>query len=629
MPHINPLKANRETPAQIPSQKQRHDSSGSIQSEAIRFVSSRKKQWERATAHITDKVSFNMRNLIRQLRKNYWGVFDDPVDKISGKEKIWPPLTLHLVENTVKNFDLDTKDINFRAKKAEAIGLTSLLRAAVKNELDEMFFGEKLDLMERQLAIDGTVVWKTTENKDGEKVKVELTMVDLLNFYIDPTAESIEQAVKSDVVMERHLMTPDEIRAKKDSDGWINTEKAQAVKNLHRSDPELTGTNTDTTSDTLVDVFEASGMISKFLITGVEADRKKLVKGHIVVSSPDHKGHGNVHLIEQLAKEDQIPYEEAWYTRVPNRWYGMGVGEKAMMLQWWLNTIVNIRINRSYVSQLGLFKVRANSGITPKMVSRLAATGAVTVNSMEDIEQMVMKEASEASYKDEENIMNWAERITSAFEIAVGENLPATTSATASTIQSQSAQSAFVMIKEGIGMFLQRWIKRHAMPIIAQNISVEDIVRITGNYEELREFDERIANELVFKKLVEMNEIGLAADPAAVESERQRVIEKMRGMGTERYVKLLKKIDVTQYDVQVYVSNEEIDKGVLAKNLLAALQVAPEYRESVMRMIFDVMGLDSHSLKAQPVVAPQEGAVRNLQSPNQSARTLVEASNTL
>lgn len=68
-----------------------------LENQAIGLIRKEKTQWETATAYVTDKVAFQMRNLIRQLRKNYWGIFDNPIDPQSGREKIWMPLTESLV----------------------------------------------------------------------------------------------------------------------------------------------------------------------------------------------------------------------------------------------------------------------------------------------------------------------------------------------------------------------------------------------------------------------------------------------------------------------------------------------------------------------------------------------------
>lgn len=554
-----------------------------IEQDAIYLIKSEKTSWEDATAFVTDKVAFQMRNLIRQLRKNYWGIFDVPNDPNTGRKKIWIPLTEYLCEAIIKNIDLDTKDINFRAKTAKAIGLTSLIRNIVKNYLDETFFGEDLDELERNLAIDGTVVWKTIEVKENGKKIAKRLPVDLLNFYIDPIARSIQE---TGAVIERSVMTIQDFNS---MDLWFNKELVGGDTQINRNDENLTTNSTSSDSGVkMVEVFERWGLMPKYFITGKTED-KEMIEGQIVCSSV--RGKWILHYIAENKKETK-PYEEAWYTRVPGRWYGKGIAEKVLMLQLYINIITNIRINRSYISQLGIFKIRKGSGITPQMLSRLPANGAIAVNDLNDIEQFVMQEAGAGSYKDEDNARTWAERLTSAFEVATGESLPASTPATNAALQSRSAQSQFVLVKEGIGMFLQRWIKRHLLPILSKNVKIGDIIRYTGETNELRDLDERIIDEMVYNKLEEIKENGLMIDPTQVEQERQRALQDLAKISKDRFIKLMEDIEFDAYDVQVYVTNEEIDKGVMTQNLLSVLQFAPEYKEQVVKQIFDVMGLD-------------------------------------
>src|SRR4051812_33178972 len=109
-----------------------------IEARAIAIVKDEKQRWELATAFVTDRVSFKMRQLIRILRKNYYGIFDEPIDKYTGLEKIWYPLTEINVEAVVKNIDLDQKDLQFESKTPEGYGITDITRSAVKDRLSKM-----------------------------------------------------------------------------------------------------------------------------------------------------------------------------------------------------------------------------------------------------------------------------------------------------------------------------------------------------------------------------------------------------------------------------------------------------------------------------------------------------------
>jgi hypothetical protein len=583
--------------------------------EAVKYVNERKQAWELATVFVTDKIAFRMRDLIKQLRKNYFGLFDSPTDSVTGRKKIWIPLTEYVCDNVVKNIDLDTKDINFRSKNGKARGITSLIRNLVKDYLDNTFFGEYLDDLERTLAIDGTGVWKTYEEMDDEYEGKTMCVqdVDLLNFYIDPTAKSIHDHCKKDIVIERGLMTPTAIRAMK---GWFNTKDVVGFTGLNINDRGFGVSMNAAVVDTKqAEIYEAWGQIPKFLITGVEADREEFVYGHIVISNIGRSP--IVHLIEQIIQKKGkkakscVPYEESWYARVRGRWYGRGPAEKVMMLQLWLNIIVNIRINRSYVTQLGIFKIKKGSGVTAQMLSKLTVNGGIVVKDMEDIEQMVVQEASPASYNDENVIQQWSQRITSLFESVTGEAMPSQTTATNGVISNRSASSQFVFVKKGIGMFLQRWLKRHVFPFLSEHMKADDIIRVTGEVEELRELDERLANQLVYEKVEELTAAGHFVDAAQVEKERQRIMDKLAAQGKDRFVSLLEEINFADHDVQVFITNEEADKGVLIQNLVQVLQTLPNLQDSgidpvaVANAVFDLMGIDTSQLRSKRTGAPQ------------------------
>ncbi len=564
-----------------------------LELEAIEIVRREKATWETTVVFVTDRVAIDIRNLIRLVRKNYYSIFDVPTDPTTGRRKIFVPLTESLVESVVKNIDLDTKDITFSAKKSGKERLAAFVRSIARNELEKIDFGKKLDDMERRLAIDGTAVWKTIEYTEGKEKCVKVIPVDLLNIYIDPAAYSIQDAYR---FTERALLTQDEIEG---MTGWINTKGLSYTTSLHPTDANLAISVSTTNAR---DVWEMWGKIPGRLITGDKDDTSE-VDGHIIVSGINSNS-TVCHLIEKNTRGIK-PYEEFWYTRVPGRWHGRGVGEKIMMLQNWINTIVNIRINRSYVSQLGLFTIRRGSGITPQMIRGLASNGAILVQSQDDIQQLAMTEASQSSYTDEQTAVNWARMVTSAYEAVTGENMPASTTATIGAIQSRNAASQFVLIKEGVGMSLQSWLKHHFLPAVFKNVKRGDIVKHYPEF--LAEYDQAIADQVIDEKLDEYNSNNVFITPERVELEREKLLEQLKRKGDYRFVELDEELDITEYDVAIDITNEETDKGVLMQNLITLLPAAAEYRQDILTQLFDLMGLRPPKAQA-PQMMPPTGA---------------------
>lgn len=579
-----------------------------IENRAITIVRGEKQRWEIATAFVTDRVSFKMRQLIRILRKNYYGIFDNPKDEYTGLEKIWYPLTEINVEAVVKNIDLDQKDINFRAKTQNGYELTDLTRAAVKDKLRSIYFGQKLDDFERSLCIDGTAVWKTYEVDK----KLIIQKVDLLNIYLDPTTPSIQEAYR---FTERTLMFPEEMKA---MTGWMNTDTIDenVPEGTPRIDPyyPARGNSGAFSNVKMIDVYEMWGKFPKYLITGKDEDSTVEVEGHIVVSGIDSPGKERCHLIELNDKQDTEgnylkPYEECWYTRVPNRWYGRGVAEKLLTLQIYSNIVFNTRINRSRVSQLGLFKIKKGAGITPQMLSRLPANGAIMLNNMDDLQEIVMSEVGASSYKDEDVINSISERLTNAFEVATGESLPSSTPATNAALQSAAAKSGFSIIKDGIGSFLERWMDRHALPIIAKELTTDQIVRITADEESFKALVDRVVLYKALESLDESFASGYVPSPQelelAMESARQKLSK------NDMFTKLVRSVVADQLETVIFVTNEEMDVAVTVQNLINMLNVAPEYREAIIKQTFDLMGLPEPrtppATQQAPGLAPQPG----------------------
>jgi len=597
-----------------------------IKAQAASIVSTEKNEWHNSTVWITDKVAFNMREVIKTVRKNYWGVFDKPQDPQTGRDKTFIPMTESIVEATVKNIDIDQKDIQFMAKKPNKVLETRLVRNYVKNKLDKQGFGELLNDMERRLAMDGTAVWKIVKDigKDGKKIP-KIINVDLLNFYIDPTATTIQE---TDAVIERSIMTPEEVKLMPD---WVDTGDIEGTENVDKNnaiDSEIRASGGGETK--LVVILERWGLMPKYLITGNPEDEEQ-IEGRIVVSEGDN-GTYTTHLIEEN-KDGKKPYEEAWLTRVPGRWYGRGQGEKVMFLQVYQNMIVNMRIVRSTVTQLGLFKIRKGSGVTPEMMKRLAVNGALPVENMQDVEQFVMQEASSASYKDEEVSQTWAERATGAFETVTGEQLPTTTTATVGAIQARSAASGFQLIKEGIGLFVERVLEKHYIPLVGTNIKKGELIRLVMDNKELKEFDEKEGKKAVNEFKQEKVEEGIEAgvEPVIFEEDmeavREKKLEELQEEGTIRFKEALEDIDITEYDMEVYVGNEKIDKNILVTDLINFARIDPRFAEPIGLALNDILGLNLKIPQAltAPVPGQAGGEVQPALSPEQQLTQSITA----
>lgn len=575
-----------------------------IEAEAINIVEKEIKTWELATFFVTDKVSFNMRKLIPVLRKNYWGVFDVPRDPITGRKKLWKHLTKSTVHDFWKNIDLDTKDINFRSRTREGIPTTDLIRGKVREILSAHLFegrtfGELLDETEIQLAIDGTVVWKTVPEKYKKTVMPCVRQVDLMNCYIDPTAQNINQAFR---FTERAILLPDEIQGME----WMNKDKVAYHTGFHPSDNFLNNSTTTGTSQQ-IDVYEMWGYIPKYLITGLRDD-KDLIKGRIVVSGLQF-GPRSVHVIEENTNKDKdgeviTPYEEGRLFKVASRWYGQGVAEMMMFEQEYGNLVRNLRINKNNVAHLGLFKIKQGANITQSDIKNMISNGVIKLQNMDDMDSLNIPPADMTSYKDEELIENEARKLASTYQGTTGEPLPASTPATNAVIQNQNAQSLFTIMKESIGMFLKRWCDKHLLPIIAQNLKKGCSVRVFGDVENITNLRKRVVAYLVNEEFEKMVATGKIPTEQDIQVASSNIEQRLKEEG-DLFFSTVEDIIVSGIDTEISVTNEGVDNNIMFDKLINAAKLLPEYSKELLMEAVDLLGI-TLSPKTTPEI-PQVG----------------------
>ena len=542
---------------------------------------------------ITENVSFSIRPLIRRLRKNYYNVFDTPKDKATGRKKVWSPLTMVMCDAVAKNIDLDTKDIMFRNRNRESADITDIVRATTKDYLDRSGFGQDLDLALRTLTIDPVVVWKTQKVKKNGKTTVERRQVDVLNIFIDPSSPSIQDAHR---VTERHLMTKTDMEKQKE---WKNVELAQPRENLGRYDRTMVSTSS---TSKLIDVFEMYGKVPEYFFTGNKEKDVEEVDARIVVSGLEG-GNPLLHLIERNTEKDAEgniikPYEEMWFRKLPWSWYGISPAWMVLDMQEYANTTLNIRINKATVSQLGLFKLKNSSGVSQADFSKLISNGVIKLANTNDLEAMPIPEPGISSYKDEEVAKLWASELTNAFDAVRGHSLPATATATGVVTEDRNAKSAFVLVKDNIGFFLERWIDRHVLPHIPQMIKERHYIRVESGLSGIERLRKRVISHMAMQKLEEAFAQGRVPSEFEVMASMEQAERKLSG---DLFFEMLEDVVVSGLDTIVQITNEKSDVAVTVQNLLALMPMVPEEaRRDTIFQVFDLLGLERPVIEALP-----------------------------
>jgi hypothetical protein len=581
------------------------------EAEAVNLVDSERQLWQDAIAWVTPRIGFNMRNVIERARNNYYGVFTDPKDTATGVDKIWYPVTEWTTEAVVKNVDMDTRDIRVSPVGKNDLGIARLARYTLQWFFRKVDFGQTLNDVIRSMCIDGTAVVKVWRDKK----EIRTAQVDLQNFYIDPSAPSIQEASS---VIERSIMMIDEFKRYKGI--WENVDKVDGSESISRTD-DVSGTTE--TKVPYVDVWERWGKMRKALITKDPADYDIWVDGKICCAGLGSSSNGHVFLyaeenktIDKATGKVLKPYEEVWYTRVPSRWHGRGVSEKLFAIQENLNEIINIRANNARILQNGLFEVRRGSGITKDNLSRLGAGGAIPVTALGvDIKQMNIQDYRQSSYADQTQMLLAAERVTLSPAISQGAPSPASMPATNASIQDKNSKDAFGLIQEGIGFLMKRLVSRHYLPLLSSTLTKNDYVNITDSINEIQIIDDKLLDYSVKKSLIEYyNTYGILPSDEEILQATTEARTKMSQMGNRIPTKMDKDLFDTEFDIDIDPTDESLNRGAVVQQLremLIAYSRMPQSNlntDAVMEEILDSLGMDGrkyfNKVNPNPPVAP-------------------------
>lgn len=159
------------------------------------------------------------------------------------------------------------------------------------------------------------------------------------------------------------------------------------------------------------------------------------------------------------------------------------------------------------------------------------------------------------------------------------------------------------MFKENTGLFLERWLERQVLPIEAKHLKVGDIVRMKGDDARFKEVADRIIGYHAQEIYDKMYAQGQYPDPIALEnainSAEQDILRR-----PELFLETSRKLIANAVDPEVIITNEELDVPVTVQNLMALLPAVPEYKESIIPQIFDLLGLERPRLQKQSPQIP-------------------------
>lgn len=573
--------------------------------EMLRIMLSEKSAWEDGEVFAIEKLSFIMRNIVKKARKNFYGVFDEEIDPVTQRKKIWVPLTEWVVENVIKNIDIDTKDIHVEPMKSESSVAAEFFNFILRNRLEKAQFGKTLNANNQNIVVDGTGFLKAWK-EDGD---LKITYQDRLHIIIDP---AVSCADESPSIIEENVLSLPEFQQYTD---WKNIDAVKGSKNVDRSGIAERGVGSTSRESEVpyVRVYERYGYAPKFVLTGNEEDMDKYVYVLAVASELD--SNPVIHKIKEVKKH---PYQDFKFKEVLNRFDGRGIPEKLLSIQEYVNETVNTRLNTARIVQLGLWRVGA--GVTTKQLKELFSGSAIRAN-QGDVERLNTGTVDASSYKDEEVAYEWAKRVT---QTTNEDEVAASKPATNALIEERGANKGYDLIVENIYLNLAKFLKEKVVPIIIDTLKDGEIEKITGDPQAIAKLEEPFVRNLVRSKNSQaFMETGQYLYQNA-EQEQQAIVQLMQEMnkqyGNKRFIPILKQAFDTDYEIRIDPAGDVINKGVLAKqltdvmNMLSGAGVPITELKDVAQELFDTMGLPGEKLvekigttqQMSTVVNPQE-----------------------
>lgn len=480
-------------------------------------------QLEAANMVLNEKIlyeqsSLEIRTTIKKCRKNYAGKFENPYT-VSGRKKIFIPMTRWEVDTIVPKIFVNDKALTVLPQNEASMRSAPIAEQVLKYQVKQTRFPTYFRNSMYDLGIDGTTVFanywdfqrtlrpeysnqsfkdklKSYFSKQSDKFKPKTDkiikdklgffQVDILDCFTEPIANSIQDAPSFIIRRAQLVENLKRVKYYKNTNEikGYTTELSNSYDGRSARNYEI-GSASIRYGQPMSSVYTRYGYFPMSFLTGKAADEQYMVDGVIEVADLDTGVPVCLRVDLNPFSHGKKPFEECWFQKKQGRWYGIGIAEKLIDMQEYLNRTVNRRQENEDVLHSGIFKVRRGSGISTKSIVSTPG-GILEVDKMEDVEQLVTKDISQLSDGTVRLIQNFVERIDGASEITIGA--AADRSATTSIIKDRNADTRFAAVRGYVNDFLGREFNQW-LDLDRQFLDKKFVIRVTGEEDLYDEID--------------------------------------------------------------------------------------------------------------------------------------------
>lgn len=504
------------------------------------FVSNFKHNFLSKSISIVPGLTHNQYETVKRIYFYIHNQFESGPNDENGDPKYFYDLVTHRNDQATKNIDLNTKDAYIKSETEGSYLKTWHLRREFIGYAKTSGFGMKLNDMAEDLPDFGTVVWKKIKNSEG---RTDVEQVELINLMNDPSVKKL----KDGIVIERHLLTQDDLAAKKSFDQsavrnlitkGLTTVRTGYLSDYGQNTVDMFSQVDDTTP--YYECFELWGeiprwMYEKYKVGGLPRvtdsrnpefkkaaesfykggetkdgirpsepqketpyifDNKKADPGYrdvydksnetvyvMAVIAGIGRGEKESVLFCKEVNRDLFPYKEVHYRRKKGRWLGLGNFELCFPLIEKANEVTNRFFASLRIALLHLYQTRDKLHVKNFLTDLL--DGDVVVSKSE-IQAIPTEIRGFSQYRDEiDRIERQADKLCNSYEVVTGDNLPSGTSFKLGNQQLQSATKLFEFIRQNMGLFIEDVFNTWLLPDFAASLTEEHTLELMDDMDDI------------------------------------------------------------------------------------------------------------------------------------------------
>lgn len=545
------------------------------------------------TTNLSKYVDFSLNETLDTIdayknSKHTSGLYDS-----QGREKPFFNIVTAAINIWYRATDIDRKNIRVRATK-KTHWMTALIATIhLQDWMRRSDFGQFLNDWGNVLSAYSSAIVKFVE-KGGELIPAVMPWQRMIVDAVD---------IESNPIIEKLYYTPSQLLRNK----AYNQEMVRSLLDSRKAREAVDGQTKDNLSD-YIEVYEIHGELPLSWITDNEDDEYEFVQQMHVISFVEEDGGKFNDFTLYSGKEAKSPYMVTHLKKEDGRAIGIGAVELLFDAQWMQNhSIKNMKDQLDLASKL-IFQT-SDQGYLGRNVLTAIEQGDILVHALNQPLTQINNGSHDIGSL-QAFTQQWkanSQELTSTPDALRGTTPVSGTPLGTTELLSNQGQSLFELFTENKGLALERMLRTYIIPYlkkkmdtsdeIAAVLESHDIKQIDSQYvpvEAMKRVNDKFLNQL-FASIDDRN--PLPEDPQAMMAVEQGNIQaEQSSLGNARYFvpsedKKVKWKDIfkdLEWDLQVEVTNEVVDKQATLQTLFQMLQLSSQDPQR-FQLIFNKM----------------------------------------